>query len=42
MGRKPQNKNKLFYLKACNVSDKIFCCIHKYFIMWDVQPQEKK
>ena len=36
--RKQLKKNKLFYLKVCHVLRKIFYCIRKYFIMWDVQP----
>ena len=41
-GKKTIVKNKLFYLKVCNVLDKIWCYIRKYFIMWDIQPQGKK
>ena len=33
----PQKKSKLFYRKVWNVFGKIFYCIRKYFIMWDVQ-----
>ena len=36
--RKQLKKNKLFYLKVCNVLRTILYCIRKYFIMWDVQP----
>ena len=41
-GKKSIEKNELFYLKVFNFLDKILYCICKYFIMWDVQSQEKK
>ena len=32
----------IFYLKVCNVLGKILYSIRKYFVTWDVHPQEKK
>ena len=38
---KPLKRNKQFDLKICSAFGKILYCIRKYFIIWDVQPQEK-
>ena len=39
---KKTTEEKLFHWKVCNVLGKIFYCIRKCFIMWDVQSHSIK
>ena len=38
----PYTNDFNIYLKVCNVLGKILYSIRKYFVTWDVHPQEKK